>query len=173
MDNKQKNIRALKLLAAASVIFLLAVLVFDPLYNKQQDLDNEIRLLEKKAAKIKEINQQAASNIKSVEFEMPQNQELQLLLFRKELLNDLKSCGMKWAREPYYTSERGKKEKTTGLKIFYMKVNLQSTFFQSLDLLDKLAKNKYLYAIDEFNLTREGNDQQKVKLDLTVSTLAK
>lgn len=174
MDDKNRNKRALKLLAVAVGVFVIALTVINPLYETWQANSEKVEQLEQTAQKLKQIDKDKTNNEEVLAgFIMPVEHESQLGLFSQSIEKCFKESGVEWNRDPAYVSLRGKKEPTTGLNIYHLKISAVTQFSNIINLLSQLKSSPYLYAIEEFSIKREGNNPQSAKLDLTLSTLAK
>jgi hypothetical protein len=107
-------------------------------------------------------------------FEMPKGEEKQKLLFREKLNEQLKKAGIR--SEPLQVSPGGKSP-AAGYKLLRLKCSAECKFGQILDVLAGLKENPYLVGVEEMRITcdkkKPPGQRQKVKFDLTVSTLVK
>ena len=107
-------------------------------------------------------------------YTMPEEEDLQRLIFEREFSKQLKKAGMSPKNMPQYISQ-GKKISPLGLKLLKIQGEGKCKFEQALDLLAGMYANPHLVSIEEFTLTCDEKKRkgQMVNVSLTVTTLTK
>ena len=166
----QKNIRTLKIGAvcvAATLVFVFASKFYD---HWAQAKDSLARLNDK--LELIDVNKAKRAGLMSIVpvFEMPQEQEKQLFLFRDKLNEQLSKASIK--SSPLQVGSISKSGQT-GYRLLHLKCSAKCGFTQVLDLLANLKENPYLVGVEELRIKCDAKKPQDVELDLTVSTFVK
>jgi len=166
----QRDIRILKIGAVCVVAILLFVFVTGRLKHWAKaraslaQLEVKLDLIDMNKAK-----QAGLMSIVPV-FEMPQEQEKQLFLFRDKLNEQLSKASIK--SSPLQVGSISKSGQT-GYRLLHLKCSAKCGFTQVLDLLANLKENPYLVGVEELRIKCDAKKPQDVELDLTVSTFVK
>ena len=163
----QRDIRILKIGAVCVVAILLFVFITDRL-ERWAKARASLARLETKLDLI-DLNKAKQAGLMSIVpvFEMPQEQEKQMFLFRDKLNEQLKKAGIK--SKPLQALGTVK-SKDTGYKLLRLKCSGKAKLTQVFDFLAGLNENPYLVGIEEMRIKCDPKKRQEVELDLTVST---
>lgn len=170
IDNSKRNKRAVVILLIAGVLICLFNFIVTPFTEKWSRLEDKIVRLEKKAQLLEDINNNHQEGL--LTFKLPAGSDEQLILFASETENIFRKSGIKLSAEPKYVSNKGRLDKGIKLKIYNLKMKGTARFQQIIDLLFALRSNPYLLAIEEFEITRDKKNRNKVHLSMTLSTMA-
>ena len=167
-----KDIRALKLGAAAAVIIVL----FSFGTNWIEHWAGVRKSLSEKQSALKALcpSQAQKAGLLSIvpAFEMPQNEEQQKFLFRDKLKEQISKAGIQ--SKPLQTLATKKFPGAAGYKMLRVKCSSEKCNFQQIiDLLASLKENPYLVGIEELKIKCDPKKRNEFELDMTVSTLVK
>lgn len=168
----RRDIRALKLGAVCAACVLLFAFALKWLDNWGQVRGSlAATKAEFKAVRLAGVKQAALLSIVPV-FEMPQSEEEQKFLFREKFNEQLKKAGIK--SNPLQILPAVGLRGRSDYKLLRIKCGVgECKFGQLLDLLAGMNENPYLVGIEELSIKCNEKEREKVKVDLTVSTLVK
>ena len=166
----EKDIRALKLGAVATVVILLFI--------GATELRERWGMAKTKAAELQakldaiDVDKAKQAGLMSIvpAFEMPKVEDEQSFLFRDKLSDQFKRAGIN--NKPLQV-QSGRKSPQPGYNLLLVKCSATCRFSQMLDFLARLNENPYLVGIEEFKIKVDPKKPQDVELELTVSTFAK
>jgi len=107
-------------------------------------------------------------------YTMPEEEDMQRLIFEREFDKQLKKAGVKPKSMPQFISQ-GKKISQLGVKMLKIQGEGKCKFEQALDLLAAIYENPHLVSVEEFKLTcdEKKRNERLVDVSLTVTTLTK
>ena len=178
MSSRDK--RALLMGGSCALLVLLYAYVWKPWQADQAALRARVERQEQLLERIgmsptpkAKMNQMILSK-KVPTYTMPQEEDMQRLIFEREFGKQLKKAGVKPKSMPQFISQ-GKKIPPLGVKMLKIQGEGTCKFEQALDLLAGMYENPHLASVEEFKLTCDEKKRKErlVDVSLTVTTLTK
>ena len=178
MSSRDK--RALLMGGSCALLVLLYAYVWKPWQADQAALRARVERQEQLLERIgmsptpkAKMNQMILSK-KVPTYTMPQEEDMQRLIFEREFGKQLKKAGVKPKSMPQFISQ-GKKIPPLGVKMLKIQGEGKCKFEQALDLLAGMYENPHLASVEEFKLTCDEKKRKErlVDVSLTVTTLTK
>ena len=178
MSSRDK--RALLMGGSCALLVLLYAYVWKPWQADQAALRARVERQEQLLERIgmsptpkAKMNQMILSK-KVPTYTMPQEEDMQRLIFEREFGKQLKKAGVKPKSMPRFISQ-GKKIPPLGVKMLKIQGEGKCKFEQALDLLAGMYENPHLASVEEFKLTCDEKKRKErlVDVSLTVTTLTK
>ena len=160
------------LIAVAAV--LLFVYVIAPWSEAWKSVRAEIILLQDKVDQL-DTSKSSVAAARQVQlmkkvpaFEVPQKEDKQRLVFRRQFNEQLKKSGLSVSSLKY--QKKGRSKSKTGPKRLLLQYKGKGKFTQAMDLLAALNENPYLLSVEEFEMTVGKKKREEMELSLIVST---
>jgi type II secretory pathway component PulM len=172
--------RALLIGGLGALGILLYSLVVSPWLAKQSDLQNKVKDQEQLLERIGMSSSPKAQMDRMIlakkvpTYEMPDDEDMQRLLFERAFSKQLKDSGVKTKGMPQFIT-KGKRIPQLGMRQLKIQGEGSCKFEQALDLLAKMYENPHLVSVEEFKLTCDEKKRKErlVQVSVTVTTLTK
>ncbi len=175
MNDKEKNKRAIIVLAVFTTLFLGYQLGFSHFREHWDDVESQLIQAKAQKAQIEKIKEPTAielnRNKQLPAFEMPKKQDEQRIIFRNAIRTQIKKAGMKITAEPKYTSTTTNKD--LKLKMLKLQCTAQGSIQQVFELLAKVEDNPQLIAFENFKIARDAKKRNKINATFTATTFSK
>jgi len=180
LQMSKRDKRALLVGGLGGLLMLLYACVVKPWQEDQAELRNSV---EKQEQLLERIGMSPSPKARMAQmilakkvptYTMPEEEDMQRLIFEREFDKQLKKAGVKKKGMPQFISQ-GKKIPQFGVKMLKIQGEGKCKFEQALDLLAGMYENPHLVSVEEFKLTCDEKKRKErlVSVSLTVTTLTK